>query len=448
MKMNLFQSKRFVLTLTLTMCCVAFSVLILGLAIALNKAPNKANTSAQYIYGNNSIVKLEVIDDITLEDDTIEKLQPKIKVTSTGKQGEFGALVTVTPKSVIFDYTLDNTKHSFATMGKDITIDDGNDIGGGGSYTAIYNVNQLKAFRNAVNRGKDYAGETIKLTADIDLTGNEWDPIGKSYGSTSAKFTYFFKGEFDGQGHTISNFKITNPADNYYRYDAGSTRHAYGFFAFVDCATILNLRLDNVTISIGSSNKESGHFLGVGALVGYSEGDLTIDNCTVDNAKINITYGKANEILTGGMVGWINGNYTTRTDVTQVDNEKWPTAQFSYCSVTNSSIVSVGKSTSIRYFGGLYGQISDNGNNKVKIDNCLISATLQHGTEVSKGYCYGVGPASYAGATVTQTYERCTFGSNSTNYHFLGGKILNAITYEKCYYHDGRRNVQMTDNKY
>ena len=183
MKMNLFQSKRFVLTLTLTMCCVAFSVLILGLAIAFNKAPNKKKTSAQYIYGNNSIVKLEVTDDITLEDDTIEKLQPKIKVTSTGKQGKFGALVTVTPQNVIFDYTLDNTKHSFVTMGKDITIDNGNDIGGGGSYTAIDTQSKLSAFRENVNRGKDYAGQTIKLTADIDLTGNEWDPIGKSYGS-------------------------------------------------------------------------------------------------------------------------------------------------------------------------------------------------------------------------------------------------------------------------
>ena len=96
MKLGVMRSKRFVLTITLMMCCVAFSVFILGLTIAFGKAPNKKKASAQYIYGSNSIVKLEVIDDITLEDDTIEKLQPKIKVTATGEQGKFGALVMVT----------------------------------------------------------------------------------------------------------------------------------------------------------------------------------------------------------------------------------------------------------------------------------------------------------------------------------------------------------------
>ena len=176
MKTSLLQSKRFVLTLTLSMCCVAFSVLILGLAIAFNKAPNNKSTNAQYIYGNNSIVKLEVVDDITLEDDTIEKLQPKIKVTSTGEQGEFGALVLVTSQNVIFDYTFNDQKHSFATIGKDINLtnSDMDDTG----YKTITNIKGLTTFRDEVNNGTDYSGLTVQLLADFDLNGGEWEPIG------------------------------------------------------------------------------------------------------------------------------------------------------------------------------------------------------------------------------------------------------------------------------
>ncbi len=44
------------------------------------------------------------------------------------------------------------------------------------------------------------------LTADIDLGGGEWEPIG----TPDDPFT----GTFDGDGHTISNFQITEANEN------------------------------------------------------------------------------------------------------------------------------------------------------------------------------------------------------------------------------------------
>ena len=47
------------------------------------------------------------------------------------------------------------------------------------NVTEISTVQQLKAFRDAVNAGSNYAGQTVKLTADLDLNGETWSPIGQ-----------------------------------------------------------------------------------------------------------------------------------------------------------------------------------------------------------------------------------------------------------------------------
>ena len=77
----------------------------------------------------------------------------------------------------------------------------------------INNVEELVAFRDAVNNGVDYfEGVTVYLAADLDLTGINWVGIG------SMNKDHGFMGNFDGQNHTIKNLTITNPtldSDNY-----------------------------------------------------------------------------------------------------------------------------------------------------------------------------------------------------------------------------------------
>ena len=77
---------------------------------------------------------------------------------------------------------------------------------------------QLAGLAERTNVDKeDFAGKYIKLTADIYLTNfndpdkdnwKEWEPIGHHYwknGSEAARDTCFFRGHFDGDGHTIYN---------------------------------------------------------------------------------------------------------------------------------------------------------------------------------------------------------------------------------------------------
>ena len=57
----------------------------------------------------------------------------------------------------------------------------------------------------------NFAGKTIRLTADIDLSAHYWQTIGR-YGGNSS--TQYFRGTFDGQGHTISGVHNTGKAVN------------------------------------------------------------------------------------------------------------------------------------------------------------------------------------------------------------------------------------------
>jgi len=87
----------------------------------------------------------------------------------------------------------------------------------------ISSADDLVYFADAVNGGKSLKGLYFALDKDIDLKGGEWKPIGRldsvwdffmsleSDGLEDSDSGAFFGGIFDGRGHKVSNFKITEP---------------------------------------------------------------------------------------------------------------------------------------------------------------------------------------------------------------------------------------------
>lgn len=195
----------------------------------------------------------------------------------------------------------------------------------------ISTVEQLKAFRDAVNSGNQYAGKTVKLTADLDLSSeSNWVPIGNlvAYPGQS------FNGVFDGGGHTISNLTCT---DNTPQYAVA------GLFGSIENGTIKDLTVKNVNIKSThyacgivayTSNKptiENCHVIGgtisstpeivngsydngdkAGGIMGYATAGSTINNCTVQDVTITAYRDM------GGIIGYSDGNVTNNTviDVT------------------------------------------------------------------------------------------------------------------------------------
>ncbi len=120
------------------------------------------------------------------------------------------------------------------------------------NIVVIHDLDEFKSFRDDVNAGNTYAGKTVILAADIDLGNEEWTSIGSRYKP--------FSGSFDGQGHTVSNLKITKAIGNI----AASNRQ--GLFSTIvpSGATFFgNMTLHNADIVAGYH---------VGAVVATSDG--------------------------------------------------------------------------------------------------------------------------------------------------------------------------------
>lgn len=167
----------------------------------------------------------------------------------------------------------------------------------------IYSAKGLQWLAEQVNGGNNFSGKTITLTADIDLDGIDWKPIGNvtSYPGIT------FAGTFDGGEHTISNLTTS---DN-------TTAHASaGLFGSIT-GKVRNLKLENVTVS-------SSHY--AGAIVGYSSKGvgMEISNCHVNGGTIvsspeAVNGGHDNGDKVGGIIGYTDaGNVVKGCSVSNI----------------------------------------------------------------------------------------------------------------------------------
>ncbi|MCL2037237.1 MAG: hypothetical protein FWG83_07650, partial [Oscillospiraceae bacterium] len=128
----------------------------------------------------------------------------------------------------------------------------------------IPNVAELLKIGNEYN-----FNENFHLTADIDLAGIDWEPIGEHNGNS-------FTGIFDGQGYVIKNMTTVGEgrASGLFRnvsgmWHDGSRWHNYE-------TVIKNLGMENVHIDTFAEVNA-----GAGALFSQGRGSTTVDNCYV-----------------------------------------------------------------------------------------------------------------------------------------------------------------------
>lgn len=184
-----------------------------------------------------------------------------------------------------------------------------------------------------VNSKTEYfAGKTIKLMNDIDLSGSYWTPVG----NVNDYPTVTFKGTFDGQNHVISNLTASDDAAVY---------AAAGLFGSIT-GTVKNVTLKNVNI-------RSTHY--AGAVVGYSSTNgATIENCHVDGGTITTVpeyTGSAYD--NGDKAGGIIGYYVTKDQITN-------------CSAKNLTI------TAYRDLGGIVGCGPESGMTDCSVENITL----------------------------------------------------------------------------
>ena len=234
-----------------------------------------------------------------------------------------------------------------------------------------------------------------------------WEPIGYS-GS------YYFAGNYDGYGHSITNAVSTGKVDP----DGYATAGIFGWVAF---GSVENLHVKNANFVATGQNEYSyvGGIAGVcygssikncsvvdssleskrnnnnncaGSIVGYSTGG-TFERCAAENNQVRtMAYG-------GGFVGEVDDGYN-------VGNSTFTNCYVAKCTVISETDDSQGTSFS----GGFSGEITDS---TLTIQNCYVYQTplstvgnaVPQGTGVFAGNLWG-------GSTIADT--NCFFGACGT----------------------------------
>ena len=225
----------------------------------------------------------------------------------------------------------------------------------------------------------DYRGAWFELTANIDLGGMDWNPIGyyRDDSEFSGEVMHPFTANLDGNGYKISNFRF-----------AGGSSPNVGFFGALDGAEIRNLMLE--------PGKPVKGVRQVGILAGNAK-DSKIFNCQV---KGDVEGTGA----VGGMIGHMEGS-TVENGMAQV------------------TVRTTGRAAGAQALaGGIAGEAADDS----RIIDCQVrtgdnSTSRIQGTDATVGGIVGL----QNGAALYNTYVNGTIGgSGSQNVGGLVGERI------------------------
>ena len=241
-----------------------------------------------------------------------------------------------------------------------------------GTYT-VTSADGLMNIAELVNGGK--TDINITLTADIDLTGKNWTPIGTSFKNS-------YTGTFDGGGHTITGLTVTT-----------NDKYA-GLFGYIgNAGTVKNVVMEGVLITSNNGSSQAG------GVAGFSRG--TIENCSVSGSVSGTVY-------VGGVVGAQWGGSITGCS----------------SSATVKGTVDV---------GGVAGQTNSNATMTAcyATGNVTLEIASQNIIDVGGAVGFNGGSrilACYATGNVTST------GSSTVNVYIGGFCGFNSTTVTACYW--------------
>jgi hypothetical protein len=167
--------------------------------------------------------------------------------------------------------------------------------GGAGSAANPYQIatgGQLALLASEVLGGNSHGKDYFVLTANIDLTGYSWVPIGggrvfNTVSGVPGTGTPAFGGTFDGAGYTVSNLSI-NPSS----FVDGLG--AIGLFGYVDGGLLMDFTVDGAITLSDSAYAVAG-------AVGFTTGEIYRVTNSVD-----VTVSGARTTWTGGVAGVVS----------------------------------------------------------------------------------------------------------------------------------------------
>ena len=178
--------------------------------------------------------------------------------------------------------------------------------GSSASPIKIADAQGLMDFAHDYNAGtfdSNKAGLFIVVTADIDLAGASWEPIGSSSERP-------FVSSFDAQGHRISGLSLNASPEG----GLAERAYPYGVFGYVAQGSIRNLQVEGdirlTGAGLGGGGAAGGGNSGggatcvgllAGAVLPSDAGTVVIDGCSV-SGSLSVKNG---DFYAGGLIGYI-----------------------------------------------------------------------------------------------------------------------------------------------
>ncbi len=225
----------------------------------------------------------------------------------------------------------------------------------GGSGTAedpyqIATADQLMALSAAVNDGSagGYAGVCFALTADIDLAGTAWQPIGHLDLADQSNMSCMFMGVLDGQGHTISNVTFSSDYPicgvGVVGMNLGEVKNLNVKNVSISCTDDFSMAIGGVVgynmggsvsnVTLTGENSIAGVNC-IGGIAGGNGGMGNVTNCTVEGTTIRVLgnndfssgrivqvdVAECGGLIIGGSLGGVIDNCTAQGKVVAEGNE-------------------------------------------------------------------------------------------------------------------------------
>ena len=231
-------------------------------------------------------------------------------------------------------------------------------------YTIITTADELQAMQY------DLSGKYI-LMNDIDLSGNEWTPVGNNDMGP-------FKGVFNGNGKVVKNLSINRPSET-----------MQGFFGKASNAIIKNVGLENVDISCKEDS--AGLLAGTGS-------NASITNCYV-TGKLK-GYASVSG-LASNLRGTVEACYTNVSISVSTGGNGGLIGTFGGGSIKNSYSEGNMYGMHSGMSGGFIGEI-----NNAVVENCYSSVT-------SSSFYYGFACMVDSASTILNSYVNNEKTSNT-----------------------------------
>ncbi len=336
----------------------------------------------------------------------IESTSPIQRVTINGKEVKIDSETASIQKDVI-----DNGNYTIIAYDEDKRYNKAtvvvNDLS---ENLEIWTETELLGFAESIQQGRTYKGKIIKLKENMELGDVQWTPIGRWLNETEGQY---FKGIFDGEGHTINELKIN---------DKENVGNGVGFFGALYGGTVKNLNFTNASIDSDAYN--------TAVVVGYMKEKSTIENVKVLSGTINMS-----TINVGGICGCAQSNSKIKNCYNNATIVGGATYPYNGGGISGAAVSSTiedcyndGRIGAYSAGGGIVGAIHSNG----VVQNCYNTGEISASKEIAGGILGQIGWDEVAiekdESVVKNCYNKGNVSVTNAYAGGIGGKTDSKIT--------------------